>query len=433
MIKTKSFKHKSFSAERLFVQTLLVVLFCFAAMQISIFVPTRIVDIGRWLAMSTALYLGYRWQHKCKRKFFSKAISIDYVICLLLFLYFLSSIESVAKEKSFLYLSVCILQIILFTFLTRGLRLESWRTIFDLLALLCIFVSFMSLAGYATNPEKFIVQGRLAGMGNANSMGLIAMIGFIISLAKSLFAELRSTIKIQGIKIKLKWLYFVGVFACLTVLWLTGSRSSLGGTLSGAIVVLFFAGKTKKIIPALLLVVLLMPVMSYLTAADLQQKITTHIIRDKGGDVLHTRRYQWAETIDLFMENQLLGKGYAVHHRSGMVVDGSGYFGLLASVGAVGTLVFISIALWILWFLFKRGVYLNKRKGYLPCNRELMAFGGGGFVALLVQGVGEPWMLGPGSFMHVVYWLSVGACIAGITKAQVPTPTKSLTLKHASS
>ena len=67
-----------------------------------------------------------------------------------------------------------------------------------------------------------------------------------------------------------------------------------------------------------------------------------------------------------------------------------------------------------------QGKILAKNKYYLPYNRELMAYGGGCFTALLVQGIGEPWMIGPGSLVHVVYWLSAGACIASLLFTQVP-------------
>ena len=431
MILLKPNKPWGSTAERFFVQALLLVLFCFAATQVSILVPARVADYGRWLSMTAALYLGFTWQYKSGRKLFSKSLTVNYLIFIMLFLFFLSSIESVAKDKSFLYLATCTLQVILFTFLTRGLRLESWRIVFDMIALLCVFVSIMGLTGYATDPEKYIVQGRLAGLGNANSMGLIAMIGFITSLAKYLFADLQSVLRVKRFKWRLKHIYLFGTIGCLIVLWLTGSRSALGGMIAGIVVVLFFTGKFKKMMPGLLILGLFMPIVNFSVDNVLQQSITTHIVREKGSNVLNSRRHQWAEAIYYFQENPWLGKGYAVHDRAGMVIDGSGYHGLLASVGAVGIIAFISVALWVLWFLLRRGVFLNKRKRYYPCNRELMAYGGGGFVALLVQGVGEPWMLGPGSFMHVVYWLSIGACIAGIIKPQMAVLSRRLIVKYS--
>ncbi|MHB8789325.1 MAG: O-antigen ligase family protein [Desulfobulbaceae bacterium] len=393
----------------------MIVLFFFAATQVSIFISPKIADVGRWVGMAVALFLGHVWGKKNGHRFSLIKGGVDVLIWGLLFAFSLSALDSVAKEKSFLYLAVCLLQIVLFTFMSRRLSLESWRLLFGSLVALCVVVSFMGLGGYLRSPDLYIVQGRLAGLGNANSVGLIAMIGAIISLAKFLFAE------VQDMPNRKRWkiFYFFGGIGCLISLVLSGSRGSLGGMLSGILVVLFFTSRTSRLILGLLALIPLMPFLNLFVETELKQRVASAYVRAGGNDILYTRRYVWDQAIHYFKENPWLGKGYAVHDTFGMVLDGSGYHGLLASVGVVGILMFISVAVWILVRLFRRGMMLTKQKSYLPGNRELLALGGGCLVALLVQGVGEPWMLGPGSLMHVVFWLSAGACIAGIMFQQV--------------
>ncbi len=407
---------KSFNAvppsERHFVRALLLVLLCFVAMQIGFLIPVSVADMGRWAGMLTALFLGYIWQRKNTQTGKGRKHSVDALLFGLLLLYLFSALDSVAQQISLLYWAVCFLQVVLFTLMTRRLSLESWRGLFGALVALCVYASFMALRGSVANPDKFMVQGRLTGVTNANSTGLIAMIGVIISWAKYLFADLQS----GGNRKHWRLFYLSGGVGCLIALVLSGSRSSLGGMLSGILVVLFFARRVSR----LLLLIPLLPFLDFFIATPFVQGLLPAFSRGGGADLLTTRRDQWEQAINLFKESPWLGKGYAVHDASGMVVDGSGYHGLLASVGIVGTILFLSIAFWILVHLFSRGLMLTKNKNHLPCNRELMALGGGSFIALLVQGIGEPWMLGPGSLMHVVFWMSAGACIAGILYPQVP-------------
>jgi len=54
------------------------------------------------------------------------------------------------------------------------------------------------------------------------------------------------------------------------------------------------------------------------------------------------------------------------------------------------------------------------QNGVVQESRQLIVLGGGVIVGSIVQGVGEPWMIAPGALMHVIYWLSAGACITGI-------------------
>lgn len=402
--------------ERLFVRALVVVLFCFAAIHVSIFISPRIADMGRWVGMAAALIIGHLWRKKNRYRFFLQKSGVDILIWGLLIAYLLSALDSVNEEKSLLYLGVCFLQIILFTFMSRRLSLEAWRFLFGSIAALCVLVSFMGLSGYITTPDKYIVQGRLAGLGNANSIGLIAMIGLIISLAKFLFAEMME----KSSRNRWRLFYFAGGVGCLMTLVLTGSRSSLGGMISGVLVVLFFVRRKSRLMVGLLSLIPLMPFLNMFFSTELEQRVSSAYVRSGGEDILFTRRYVWELALDYFKDNPWVGKGYAVHDAFGVVLDGSGYQGLLASVGIVGTVMFASVALWIVIHLFRRGMLLAKSKNYLPGNRELMALGGGCLVGLLVQGVGEPWMLGPGSLMHVVYWLSAGACIAAVMFQQVP-------------
>lgn len=397
--------------ERRFVFTLVIVLFLFAASLISI-IPSRLPELGRWVGMSGCIIFGFNWKKSIHSLFSGK---IDILIILLLTFYLASSLVSVSIQKSLLYLAVCVLQIVLFTLLTRHLKYDSWLLIYDFLVALCVLVSWMGVGGYISSPEKYVVQGRLAGLSSANSMALIAMLGIISSFVQYLFLGSRGT---QPDRVW-RLFYLLGGIGCLVALVLTGSRGSLGGMLSGVIVVLFFSGKFSRIIPILLALIPLAPVLNdFIADSGLDKTVASAYVRSDTDDMLYSRRAVWDQSIQYFYENPWLGKGYAVHDASGSFVDGSGYFGLLASVGVIATGLFLLIAALIVVRLYRLGSRLHRHTNMPPGNRHLMALGGGCLVALLVQGVGEPWMLGPGSFIHVIYWLSVGACIAATSVPQ---------------
>ena len=399
------------SSERIFTLSLMLSLFFFAAASVSLIISPAIAVVGRWIGMTIALGLGFLWRFGSSKAVVVRQRPVDLLIWGLMFGYFLSALSSVAEQKSILYLGVCFMQIILFTMLSRSLSLESWRLLFRFLMILCVIVSTLGLFGYVRAPDRFIVQGRLAGLGNANAIGMIAMVGLLVSLSNLLFDRTQLSIR----KFRWKNFYFLSSIACLTALVLSGSRSSVGGTTSGILVVLFFAlGVSRVLLAALLFMPMALSFSALFENSGLEQILARGLLRDSGQDLLFSRRDQWAQALEVFEGKPLLGAGYGVHYPDGIVIDGSGYHGLVASVGVIGATFFFGIAFWLIVRLFRLGGVLIKRKNQSAGNRELLAVGGGCFIALFVQGVGEPWMLGPGSITHVIYWLSVGACISAI-------------------
>lgn len=393
-----------FRGQRFFVFSLVVVIGCFASALVSTIVPGRVAELGRWAGLIASLLAGLSIR-KSQGGNVSKA-GVDKIVWVLLLAFFLSASFSVAVVKSLLYFLVCLLQILVFVFLSRRLSAPSWRFLFQSLMVLCIFISWASLVGYVSSPDQYIVQGRLAGLSNANAVGVITMIGFVIAFTKIFVV---SDGKIVRWKLQ-SFFYLTAATSCLYALYLSGSRSSLAGALLGVIIALFFARRSAIIKLLILVFCSLLPLL-YSVADDR----LLHYQRDDSNDLLFSRQDVWFQSLELFRENLLLGTGYAAHDEAGTIIDGSGYHGLLASVGIIGTSLFLAIALAIIFRLVRRGLYLASHKNYAYGHRDIIALGAGCFVALLTQGVGEPWMIGPGSLMHVIYWLSVGACLSSLS------------------
>jgi len=96
--------------------------------------------------------------------------------------------------------------------------------------------------------------------------------------------------------------------------------------------------------------------------------------------------------------------------------DGCGYHGLLASVGVVGIAGFAGQILYLLIYLVKNN---KKRFSIYPENdarntRWLYATGAGFCACFWVQGIGEAWMMGVGSFMTFSYFIGISAILSAI-------------------
>src|SRR5690606_36420668 len=82
------------------------------------------------------------------------------------------------------------------------------------------------------------------------------------------------------------------------------------------------------------------------------------------------------------------------------VRDGSGYFGMLESLGVVG------LALFLLFLAIMAREFFRLRK--LPAENLERAAGLSAcvcFWGLAFNHIGEPWLLGPGSPISLVFWL----------------------------
>jgi O-antigen ligase len=149
----------------------------------------------------------------------------------------------------------------------------------------------------------------------------------------------------------------------------------------------------------------------------------------EGRDLTASREHIWEASWQSWKQQPLLGYGYGISGKDyemtslvsavGAIRDGSGYFGVLESVGLVGTgLLFILYA--------KVAVHLRRLAAMGSAARNhfgwwLSGLGGTLFLALAVHATGEPWVIGPGAFPHIVFLLSLGMTIAGARFLHVTT------------
>ena len=407
--------------ERHLVLIIMGLVLAFAAKQVRLFfLPVSVAAMARWALLSLGvlhcMYTGKPTVRRCPQLRRSRS---DTALALMLAAFLASAMASDSVNKSLIYWGVCALQVILLTRWMRALSVKGWRKVMLIAAATCAGVSMAGALGYGADPDRFSSAGRLAGLSNANSMGLVAMIGCLLCLALYLFETNQ-----EWSKSWLPKLYLAGAISCVAALWFSSSRSSMAGLAAGALVIQVLSGRYQKplIITLLALAGLWLALHNTRMNKFAASQVQTRIMRGEGGNIFSDRENRWESAYRQWLDAPWLGHGYATTGR-GIAIDGSGYVGLLASVGILGAVGFALPILSILALLVQEGKKAYGQKSlaqYAPEHRQLLALSAGPLVALLVQGVGEPWMLGPGSFMQFIYWLCVGGCLTATGLMQRP-------------
>ncbi|WP_103028983.1 O-antigen ligase family protein [Salinibacter altiplanensis] len=305
-----------------------------------------------------------------------------------------------------------------------SLREWSWLVwgLFFLWAGVAIIIFVAAVTGVAPILSQFGIyyQGRLAVLGNPNSVGMVVLACSITALS---LQEWPAVIGRWRRRIILLGTLVVSFFV---LLW-TGSRSSLGGFVVGGLMWAVATGKSGKVIGF----GLLGGVVLWVWTLDLSslQSLGVIVERLQSGTLLATREGVWEASLRNWQEYPWFGHGYGVTDRGydleglagsvGSVRDGSGYFGVLESVGIVGlSLYFVlyGVVARNLWRLTMQRELMKGRPGW-----RLALYGGVLFLGFAVNAAGEPWLLGPGSFPHIVFWWALGVHVAGMVRCEVGT------------
>jgi hypothetical protein len=235
---------------------------------------------------------------------------------------------------------------------------------------------------------------------NPNTLGLLALISFSIGLWQLediRRGRLRAAFVIGGL---------IASSACFV---LCQSRSSAAGACAAVIFSAAVASGHQKHHLKLVAITGILAAALYLGYGFVQPFFAG--FDRENGNILAARQNRWEEALGDFRENPWLGKGFGTtgvaQERSaqggrsiGAVVDGGGYPAVLASVGLIGAAALA---------LLLRGVALRLREMCTRKGATLTHLAAGSLIiGLLVNLVGEPWLLGPGSPVHLIFWMAVG-------------------------
>lgn len=332
---------------------------------------------------------------------------------LMLIAYYLAALLSTSMAEGYLFafsklvaMTFCFL--ISFYLIPASLNPSQYR---QMIAVACCVLCTYGLASIVVG----IITARIFALSRyeslffgINSEG--AYMGFTFFAALWMWAEYP--------KSKYRPFFQFLVPAALVACYATGSRSSFFGLMIGASVwamTLLVRGQARRRRQFFLFMFLLTAVI--VSKRDFFVRGWETMMRkaETSEEFFESRMWIWEDSWRAFTERPILGHGYGVSalvtdekevslKSSVSVRDGSGYMGLLESLGILGCTAFgLLIAQLILFELM-----LLRQRSINP--NALTAHGMSAMTAfLLVNHIGEPWLLGPGSPTFHLFWFFVGA------------------------
>lgn len=228
-------------------------------------------------------------------------------------------------------------------------------------------------------------------------------------------------IKTPGKTASLSWLAGT-VISCL-ICALTGSRITLAGLAIGIVVIAWFSRKELKQRLARHAAAVMICLAVAVSAAFIARNHIFHMVifkmelAESNGSVTSSRDGKWADRIQEFKDEPILGIGYAAqkYYRSqfddpqrygkpGPIEPGSSWLSVIAQTGALGGLCMLAFICCVILTAMR-----NLRDPALRTENTL-------FFAILsmtmVNGIAEGWLLFAGGGVFMPFWFSCGM-IAG--------------------
>lgn len=399
--------------------------FIYLAAQIDIGVPASLTGVGRWVALFGVAGAG-TWLLAFSgrtRSFPTRTRGLTTTIFGLLIMYLATALAGFAVQISVLKWSLLVTQVYVFVYVANCvLRREDWYALVEALFLLLggvmgvILLAVLADVTLIATGWGTYVQGRVAVLGNPNSIGMVALISAVSGLWAGRWPTFVTTWK-QYVP------WAVAVASVLVLLW-TGSRTSLASFGVGAAI---WVVATRKIGWSLGLgVVLGLVTWVWSMDATLVELVGVIVERMQEDALTASRDHVWEASLRNWREYPWFGHGYGVTEgyqvdgfagATGSVRDGSGYFGVLESVGIVGLGALVALYGVVAWSL-QKGIIYRAAAAAQWSDWNLALYGMSLFFSLAVHTAGEPWMLGPGSVGHLVFWLAAGLVVAGVSSGR---------------
>ncbi len=396
--------------------------FFYLAAQVSIGVPGSVAGYGRWLSLFGVAGIG-GWillTSDHYRPFPEEARGLGATIAALVATLFATAVAGFAVTISVLKgVLLCTQLFVLIYAANRLLSLRDWYRViqwsFLLFAGVLTVVFVAVVTGVTLIPTRWPVfmQGRIAVIGNPNSVGMVALVGGVMALWAQHWPMFAASWK-RAIPL------FTVAVAVLVLVW-TASRTSIVAFAIGGLIWAVAARKLKwgvglGILAGGAMLTGIVDTRSFGFASVLLERL-------QEGTLTASRDNVWEASLRNWREYPWFGHGYGVTEGGyqaegfldavGSVRDGSGYFGVLESIGIVGAAM-----LGVLYVVVAQNMtrlLWHATPGGVEQPAKILALTGVSlFFSLAVHASGEPWLLGPGSFAHLMFWFALGLCIAGM-------------------
>ena len=269
-------------------------------------------------------------------------------------------------------------------------------------------------------------SARLGGLSNPNSLGAVGTAAASLILWDLLDGNRRRHKRLYW------WSQLAMLMASLALIVATGSRSSQAGFAMALGICVLSAPKRQRLIE--IAAVIAIPA-TFLMSSWFVSSLTLAQNRWARDDLLESRRVPWEGSLAAWERSPWFGHGFGVSDTGvpwtgglsavGIIRDGTGYLGMLESVGIVGFLplvVLLSAAGTRL--LYVAGLRRSADQTWVTAMKA-----GTLLMALAVQHVGEPWLMGPGMMLNPLFWLSLGAfigCSQALTRSAAYFPQQAV-------
>ncbi len=379
-------------------------LLCFILTTFRTPIPRSVFLVYRWAALA-GVFGFFFLRRRSGVKGFPVTVILYLFVCLL------SALNAEAWLLSSAKLMPAALSIGLMLFLLPAvLKPHEYRKLFELVAWMLVGLSAMSFVWGAATGKLAMMSRYQSLYRGPNSEGAYLAFAFLSGL------WLISTQPRRIFKFFAQFMVAVNL-ACI---YATGSRASFIGALGGAMVwgatqlIRSQSQRRRRFIITLMV----------LGAAVIIQRgifVRGWEMMSRGGitaeDFFASRIYIWQDSIEAFKRHPWLGYGFGVGELAdadeevgtsaiGSVRDGSGYMGMLESVGALGVIAFVLV---IIQVSLKEKRLITRR---ITSDSAVMAHAAFAQIAfLLLNLIGEVWILGPGNPTFQLFWFYLGATV----------------------
>ena len=271
----------------------------------------------------------------------------------------------------------------------------------------CIILSVLSFFCYFLGINLFLRQdenleigvGTFSGLMNHSMvLGPVSGLSFVVLLSYFLCED--NSLKRIG--------YLAAALCCLGSCFLSASRIAVGAAIVGWVYVLYIKYRTRLTRFAIVILVVLavggvtFPIWGGITDFLVQKQ---QISMDLGGSIMSSRETKFNARIIEFKSKPICGIGFAtvdplldkVNLSDGQIEPGSSWLAILSMTGLLGLITFLSIC----HNSYKILKFMDDV--FYSCTL------GGLFVYYLIHFIAEGYIMAPGSFLNMLFWLVLGS------------------------
>lgn len=285
------------------------------------------------------------------------------------------------------------------------------RQCFHYVSIGLIFVTIASFIIYCVYPSAMITtRGHLYGGMTIHSMQMGPIAGL-----STVYLTYQFLIKRDSVKLRYKICYILSISISLFSCVLAGSRAAILSMIVSVIICLYlyYRNDLKSFFKIVAFIIVIFGLTSPLWWGYTEAVQAKMAISESQGGLMTARSFSWEARIDEFIQNPLIGCGFATvvgtlsdRGNDGMVEPGNGWLFVLSSTGIFSFLIFAIL-------YFRNIVTLFKELS----DESIILISSLIFIGLHLNA--EGYTLSSGIFLFFYFWLLMGYSYSYLTYSRV--------------